>query len=131
MTIRAGRYARRGRDIGVALDYSDASIEDAERLGRRLFAGLPGGLSDEVAEELRGRLVLELGAYFGQTFIRNHGGRWGWLTIGGRRVFALRTDSGFAAFPTSKAGRRLRGEEPDSLADLYRTLADWRPVPRL
>jgi hypothetical protein len=123
MAIRAGRYVRRARDLGVVLDLSDASIEAAEEFGLRLWAMLPGGLSDDKAEELRGRLIFDLGAYFGETLIRNHGGRWGWAIMEGRRVFALRTSSGFTAFPVSKARKILRGEEPGTLVTLYRLLS--------
>ena len=123
MVIRAGRYARRARDLGVVLDLSDASIEVAEEFGLRLWLMLPGGLSDDRAEELRGRLILDLGAYVGETLIRNHGGRWGWATMAGRRVFALRTSSGFTAFPVSKARKILRGEETGTLVTLYQFLS--------
>ena len=123
MIIRAGRYARRARDLSVVLDFSDASIGVAEEFGLELWAMLPGGLSDDKAEELRGRLIFDLGAYFGETLIRNHGGRWGWATIDGRRVFALRTNSGVIVFPLRKARTILRGEEPGTLVALYQFLS--------
>jgi hypothetical protein len=123
MVIRAGRYARRARDLGVALNFTDASIEVAEEFGLELWAKLPGGLSDAKAEELRARLIFDLGAYFGETLIRNHGGRWGWAIMGGRRVFSLRTSSGFTAFPVRKAGKILRGEEPGTLVTMYQLLS--------
>jgi hypothetical protein len=123
MAIRAGRYARQARDLGVVLDLSDASIEVAEELGLGLWAMLPAGPSDDKVEELRGRLIFDLGAYFGETLIRNHGGRWGWAIMGGRRVFALRTTSGFTAFPVSKASRILRANEPGTLVTMYRFIS--------
>ena len=122
MVIRAGRYARRARDLGVVLDLSDASIEAAEAFGLELWAMLPGGLSDDNAEQLRERLIFDLGAYFGETLIRNHGGRWGWAIMDGRRVFALRTSGGFTVFPMRKARKVLRGEEPGTLTTLYEFL---------
>jgi hypothetical protein len=129
MASRASTFAGRGRELYVALDYSNASIEAADQLGLRLWDSAPLGLSDVAAEELRGRLIFELGAYFGETFIRNHGGRWGWATIYGRRVFALRTDSGFIAFPMTRARKRLQGEESDSLVTLYLSLSGPHPAP--
>ena len=66
---------------------------------------------------------LDLGAYFGEALIRNHGGRWGWATMGGRRVFALRTNSGFTAFPVRMARKILKSEEPGTLVTLYRSLS--------
>ena len=123
MAIRAGRYARQARDLGVVLDLSDASIGVAEEFGLGLWAMLPAGPSDDKVEELRGRLIFDLGAYFGETLIRNHGGRWGWATIDGRRVFALRTSTGFTVFPLRKARKILRGEESGTLATLYQLLS--------
>ncbi len=123
MAIRAGRYVRRAHDLGFTLDFSDTSIEAAELFGLELWAMLPGGLSEQEADELSGRLIFELGAYFGETFIRNHGGRWGWATMLGRRVFALQTNTGVTAFPTRSARKRLQGEESESLATVYDFLA--------
>ncbi len=126
MTSCARTYARRGRDLSIALDFSDASIEAADEVAVRLWESMPLGLSETAAEEARGRLIFELGAYFGETFIQNHGGHWGWATMAGRKVFALRTESGFVAFPMNRARKRLRREEPDNLAGLYRFLSAAR-----
>jgi hypothetical protein len=128
MASRASTYARRGREVYVSLDYSDASIEAADEVGLQLWESMPLGLSEAEAEEVRGRLIFELGAYFGETFIQNHGGHWGWATMAGRKVFALRTESGFVAFPMNRARKRLRREEPDTLATLYRFLSSARPT---
>jgi hypothetical protein len=126
MAIRASTYAGRGRDLYIPLDYSESSIEAADELGFRLWGALVLGLSDAEAEEVRSRLIFELGAYFGETFIQNRGGRWGWATMAGRKVFALMTDSGFVAFPMHRARKRLRREEPDTLVTFYRFLS--KPV---
>ena len=128
MVIRAGQYARRARDLGYVLDFSDASIEVAEEFGLVSWAKLSSGLPKDTAEDLRARLIFDLGAYFGETLIRNHGGRWGWAIMGGRRLFALRTSSGYTAFPLRKARKVLRGEEPGTLVTLYRVLSRERPA---
>ena len=129
MASRASTYARRGRELYVSLDYIDASIEAADELGVRLWESLVVGLSDAEAQEVRGRLIFELGAYFGETLIQNHGGRWGWATLAGRKVFALLTDSGFLVFPVNRARKRLRSEEPEDLVTFYRSVSRERPKP--
>lgn len=130
MSIRAGRYVRRARDLHVFLDYSDTSVEAADTFGHELWSMLPGGLLPDEAEQLRQRLIDDLGAYFGETFIRNHGGTWGWADIGGRRVWSLRTSSGYTAFPAQTASKRLRHQEPGNLSALYEFLVRQPQVSR-
>jgi len=132
----AGLYVERGRALDVALDYSDASIEAAEEMGVQTYASLCRGLAGAQLRQLQGTLVSELGAYVGETFIRNHGGCWGWATMPGNRAFGLRTDSGLTAFPLTKAKKRLLGNF-GSLVAFYRLLVRWpetggsgRPQPR-
>ena len=88
----AGQFVDRVRELHVALRYSDGSIAAAEEIGLRLFESLRRRFQGVQLEEARGGLADELGAYFGETFIKNHGGRWGWATVGESRVFGLRTD---------------------------------------
>ena len=120
----AAIYAERGRALNVPLDYSDASIEAAEEMGVRTYASLCPGLAGAELRQLQGTLVFELGAYVGETYIRNHGGRWGWAPMPGNRAFGLRTDSGLTAFPLTKAKKRLLGNF-GSLVAFYRLLVRW------
>jgi hypothetical protein len=121
----AGRYAERGRDLDVALDFSDASIDAADGIGVQMYDSLPREASGAKLEEMRSALAFELGAYFGETYIRNHGGQWGWLAAIGNRVFGLRTAAGLSAFPLVQARKRLKGAEQDSLGFIYRYLWRW------
>jgi len=125
MALTAGLYVQRGGALGVALDFSDASIAPAEEMGVRTYADQCRDLSRAELKELQGTLVLELGAYVGETFIRNHGGSWGWAPMPGGRAFGLRTDSGLTAFPLTKAKKRLLGNL-GSLVAFYRLLVEWR-----
>jgi hypothetical protein len=120
----AGLYVERGRALSVPLDYSDASIEAAEEMGVRAYASLCRDLAGDELRQLQGTLVFELGAYVGETFIRNHGGCWGWAAMSGNRSFGLRTDSGLTAFPLTKAKKRLLGNF-GSLVAFYRLLVRW------
>ena len=85
----------------------------------------PSATSLSELEEMRSALAFELGAYFGETYIRNHGGQWGWLAAIGNRVFGLRTAAGLSAFPLVQARKRLKGAEQDSLGFIYRYLWRW------
>jgi hypothetical protein len=117
-------YVERGRALDVALDYSDSSIEAAEEMGVQVYASLCRGLAGDELRQLQGTLVFELGAYVGETFIRNHGGCWGWAAMPGNRAFGLRTGSGLTAFPLTKAKKRLLGNF-GSLVAFYRLLVRW------
>lgn len=125
MADLAGRYVERGRALKAALDFSDASIEVADGVGLQLYEALSRDSGGAELEERRHALASELGAYFGETFIRNHGGRWGWVAATGNRLFGLRTDAGLSAFPLGRARKRLQGAQNDSLAVLYAFLLRW------
>jgi hypothetical protein len=124
MALTAALYTDRCRARDVILDYSDESIAAAEEVGVQTYAALCHDLSRDELKELQGTLVLELGAYVGETFIRNHGGQWGWAAMPGGRAFGLRTDSGLNAFPLTKAKKRLLGNL-GSLVAFYQLLVRW------
>jgi hypothetical protein len=125
MARLAGLYVDRAKAAKTELDFSDESIESADAIGLQLYAALPRDVGGPKLEELRSGLASELGAYFGETFIKNHGGRWGWIAASGNRVFGLRTGADINAFPLVKARKRLQGAEHDNLAVLYSFLRRW------
>jgi hypothetical protein len=125
MTDLAGRYVERGREQKAALDFSDASIEEADGVGIQMYAALDGEVRGAELEERRNAIASELGAYFGETFIKNHGGRWGWVAATGNRLFGLHTDAGLNAFPLIKARKRLQRAENDNLGVVYAFLWRW------
>jgi len=127
MALTADLYVRRVAALDGALDYSDASIATAEELGVATYNALCRGLSHDELREFQGKLVLELGAYIGETFIRNHGGDWGWEVMPGGRAFGLRTASGLIAFPLTKAKKRLLGDF-GSLVAFYEMLSRWPEI---
>ncbi|HEX7492559.1 MAG TPA: hypothetical protein VF337_12745 [Candidatus Limnocylindrales bacterium] len=124
MALTADLYVRRGVALDVALDYSDASIAGAEEMGGRTYLEQCRDLARDELKELQGTLVLELGAYIGETYIRNHGGDWGWATMPVGRAFGLRTSAGLTAFPLTKAKKRLLGDF-GSLVAFYTLLVSW------
>ena len=126
----ADLYVRRSRAVDVNLDYSDDSIAVAEEMGVQTYASLCPDLSRDELRQLQGTLVLELGAYVGETFIRNHGGCWGWVAMPGGRSFGFRTASGLTAFPLTKAKKRVLGNL-GSLVAFYRLMVCWPDTERI
>ncbi len=126
MARRAEVFVNRSHNLYVDLDYSDASVELADNAAVRMWTAAADEPPGEKSQERRGHVIFDFGAYFGETFIRNHGGSWGWASLDDRRVLALRTDTGVTAFPLARARKRLRGEEPGSVVDLYRFLSSRR-----
>ena len=90
-----------------------------------VFEAIPHDSSAGLSEQERA-LILELGAYVGETFIRNHGGLWGWAeTLDAGRNVGLRTNDGLIVFPVSTASNRLEGADVDSMVIFYRILTVW------
>lgn len=83
------RFAR--AELGIRLDWSDASVVQIERLAVALGKDLrrEGSRLSEVD-----KLVRLLGSYVGEVYRRNHGGRWGEAELGGQRRVALQPDRG-------------------------------------
>ncbi len=125
----AARYVERGNALKVALDFSDASIETADRVGLQMYEALPQDGGRVALEERRSALASELGAYFGETFIKiTAAGGAGWprpatdssgcartpdsppFPSGGRgsACRARRTTALPSSMPSSRAGRRNR-----------------------
>jgi len=78
-------------------------------IGLQLYEVLSREAGGAELEERRSALASELGAYFGETFIKNHGGRWGWVAATGNRLFGLRTDAGLSAFPPRQGAEAPAG----------------------
>jgi hypothetical protein len=113
------------RQFGVALDYSDRSIEDVERA----LAGLHTSYSlaspkppDEQLMPLAGLL----GAYVGEVYRRNHGGAWGQVTMNGRTYPGIHTAAGVDVWPAGRVMNRITDGPENDVAAFYRRLAEPR-----
>jgi hypothetical protein len=124
MVTMAGHWADHGRQYGLDLDYSDDSIGVAEALGLRLYEAIPHDESGELTDQER-IVTLELAAYIGESFIRSHGGEWGWAQNGRGRDLGLRTGDGITVYPIATVTHRLAGSDVDSLVIFYRLISNW------
>ena len=111
------RFAR--TELGVQLDWSDASITQIERLAVALGKDLrrEGGKLSEVEG-----LVRLLGSYVGEVYRRNHGGSWGEAKVGGQHRIALRPTRGDTLlWPAERIRQRLRQGAGGGLATHYQS----------
>jgi hypothetical protein len=108
----AARYARdmvqfAQVELGLKLDYSDASVAALEDVAGALQADLrrERGSLREVDS-----LLSMMGGYLGEVYRRNHGGEWGYVSANGRRVLAVRAqDSDAVMWPIERIKQRMRG----------------------
>jgi hypothetical protein len=93
-------------ELGLKLDWSDASIEDIEALSGQLHDDLRRARAAYGDVE---KLAQLLGSYVGEVFRRNHGGEWGIVDIRSKRVLALRSAHGSAVmWPIERIKQRIR-----------------------
>src|SRR5262249_24100417 len=63
-----------------------------------------------------------LGSYLGEVFRRNHGAEWGWVTMHGKRIPGMASESHILFSPWARAlGRVTEGPE-DNLWHYYQNL---------
>ncbi len=108
----AARYARdmvqfAQVELGLNLDWSDQSVAAIEDVAAALHADIRrerGAMRDVLA------LVNMLGGYVGEVYRRNHGGEWGYVSTGGKRLMAVRgADGDPVLWPIERVKQRIRG----------------------
>lgn len=103
-------------ELGLKLDWSDASIAAIEEVAAELHADLRrerAGLRDVDT------LVRMLGSYVGEVYRRNHGGDWGYAAANGRRTLAVRTKDGDLLWPVERIRSRIRGGGDNNVNAYY------------
>ena len=103
-------------DLGVELKYDEASIEWLDGYINRIRTQLN---SDGFVG-----LALVLGAYVGETIIRNYGGEWAYFDQ--TEQWGIRFDNGDGAFPIAKVYKQLEEGEFESVLSFYTILPKLR-----
>jgi hypothetical protein len=107
--------------FGLSLDGTDASIEQIETILTRFH--------DEMAaasptQETILQFAKMFGSYVGEVFRRNHGARWGMVTIGADTFPGMETDKVAARFwPWGRVQKRLVNGPEDNVWHYYMELA--------
>ncbi|HEU5232215.1 MAG TPA: hypothetical protein VFU50_05095 [Terriglobales bacterium] len=120
----AADAVRLAHEFGVALDYSEASLEDLERILDQLAGKIPSPepeprSEDSMQKELDSTARI-WGGYFGETIRRLWGGEWGVETYPGTVAPVISIDIGGAKlFPVMKIYRRLTKGQDENVWRFY------------
>ena len=109
------------RQFDVALDGSEASIDDVEHALDRLHATYVLATPKPPDAQLL-PYARAFGAYVGEVFRRNHGATWGTVTLNGTDYAGLRTDAGVNVWLAGRVLNRIIDGPDNNIADYYRKL---------
>ncbi len=107
--------------FGIQLDWSDASIENVERvlvkMNASYIAETPRPTQQQVMLFAKG-----FGSYVGEVYRRNYGAEWGMILINGQKFPGLRTKSGTNFWPWGRVVKIITDGDEDNVFDYYREL---------
>jgi hypothetical protein len=113
-------YARDQFDL--QLDFSDDSVQHVETMLTRLHDEMAGA---EPSQDQIFQFAKMLGSYVGEVFRRNHGARWGMVTLGSDSFPGLAADkSGGRFWPWGKVQNRLVNGPEDNVWHYFKYLAE-------
>lgn len=113
--------------LGITLDWSDESVGLVENILSRLHQDLEKA---NPTESDINQYAKTFGSYVGEVFRKNHGARWGVITLQGRRIFGLQTpDSEMRLWPWLLAQNRIMNGPEDNVNYSYKMVITGRPIP--
>jgi hypothetical protein len=120
----AADAVRLAPEFGVALDYSESSLETLERILEQIAGKLPSSEAERRSEDSMQKELDSIariwGGYFGETIRRLWGGEWGVETYPGTIAPVISIDIGGAKlFPVMKVYRRLTKGEHENVWRFY------------
>jgi hypothetical protein len=109
-----------GAKFGVALDFSEASVERVEEILNEFCTSMS---QERPPDEIVWRVAKAFGSYLGEVFRRVHGGTWGMVTMSGERFPGFRATSRDVTFwPWGRARNRLMNGPEDNVWHYYQSL---------
>ncbi|HYN15999.1 MAG TPA: hypothetical protein VES66_09475 [Terriglobales bacterium] len=105
----------------IALDWSDASVQDVESILKRLHEQISHA---KPSAEQVSQFAKTFGSYVGEVFRRNHGARWGMVSLGNDSFPGLQAKRTRAEFwPWGKVQKRLVNGPEDNVWHYFQILA--------
>jgi len=106
--------------FGVTLDWSDSSIQEVETILKRLHETISHA---KPSEEQVFQFTKIFGSYVGEVFRRNHGARWGMVSLGSDRFPGMQTERTRAEFwPWGRTQKRLSSGPEDNVWHYFQSL---------
>ena len=127
MAIYAKEAVIYGNQHQKQMDYTDNSIRQVEELCAMIYNVIPRNmisrtLSKAPPEEHIIHAATILGAYVGETLIRNHGGEWSMSTNQADGAgFVLKIDL-IDVYPVNKIYKRLKKGPGENIVNYYETI---------
>jgi len=110
-----------GKQFGVKLDWSDASIANVEQVLSKMSKSYVTTNPKPTDEQVMS-FAKAFGSYVGEVYRRNHGATWGMVNLGGQKFPGLRTTSGVNFWPWGRAFNRITKGGEDNVSDYYAAL---------
>lgn len=110
-----------GKQLGIKLDWSDASIDNVELALSKMSASYET-TQPRPSDEKVMSFAKAFGSYIGEVYRRNHGATWGMVTMGGQKFPGLRTASGVNFWPWGRAFNRITKGGEENVRDYYAAL---------
>jgi hypothetical protein len=107
------------RNFRITLDWSEASIQQVERMLGKLHDQMG---SARPSEETVWVFAKSLGSYIGEVLRRRHGAAWGMVTLDGQSYPGLQLPGGGLVWPWAKAHKRMTNGPEDNVWHYYRIL---------
>jgi hypothetical protein len=117
--------------FGVTLDYSEASIEQVEKILGKLYDSIPKETSDSIVkksptpQEILNKVSMAMGGYIGEVLKRQWGGKWKQNSPlkPDQKLLTLET-VGIDVWPHMKVEKRLTNGPEDNVWFYFRALKD-------
>ena len=107
-------------NFGVILDWSEKSIKDIESILDLLHQK---NLENPPPEEMILKFSKVFGSYVGEIYRRNHGGKWGVVTMDGESFPGLQgEDRKQIIWPWGKVNNRIKNGSEDNVWDYYQLI---------
>jgi hypothetical protein len=107
--------------FNIKLDWSDGSIENVEKALVKMHASYAATTPRPTQEQVMS-FAKAFGSYVGEVYRRNHGGKWGIISLNEQKFPGLRTNAGANFWPWARVANRITDGDENNVFDYYQVL---------